>query len=61
MATKNPMRDKQIHYDRSANETACGQNNNFRLITVEPQTLTCRACARILAKNPGWKRDYRNW
>lgn len=50
-----------IHYDYSAETTACGKNNDFRLITVEPQTLTCKKCRKVLAANPGWKRDYRNW
>ena len=56
-----PLRDKAIHYDQSADQTACGVNNNLRLVTVEPQTLTCRKCRRVLAQNPGRKRDYRNW
>ena len=55
------MRDKAIHYDKSAQRTACDRDNDLRLITVEPQTVTCGKCARILAQNPGWKRDYRNW
>ena len=55
------VRDKAIHYDKSANTTACGRDNNFRLITVEPQTLTCKKCRKTLAANPVWKRDYRNY
>lgn len=55
------LRDKAIHYDYSATQTACQRNNNFRLVTVEPQTLTCRKCRKVLATNAAWKRDYRNW
>lgn len=55
------LRDKAIHYDKTAELTGCGQNNNLRLVTVEPQTLTCRKCRKVLTANPSWRRDYRNW
>ena len=61
MIRKQPLRDKLIHYDKSARLTACEFDNNFRLITVEPGTVTCKRCRKILAANPGWKRDYRDW
>lgn len=60
-ALRAALRDKAIHYDYSAEETACGRPTNFRMVTVEPRTLTCKKCRKILAANPGWRRDYRNW
>lgn len=55
------LRDKAIHYDQTADQTACGRNSNLRLVTVEPQTLTCKKCRKTLAAHPGWRRGYRNW
>lgn len=58
---RSALRDKAIHYDQTVDQTACGRGNNFRLVTVEPRTLTCKKCRKTLAANPGWRRDYRNW
>jgi hypothetical protein len=30
-------------------------------VTVEPQTLNCKKCRRVLEQQPAWRRGYRNW
>jgi hypothetical protein len=59
--TDDPMRDRAVHYDYSADWTACGKPNESRLLSVEPPALTCRKCIARLNLSPGWRRDYRNW